>query len=147
MSVNLTLLSCRHELPVVFTYLRHSEWHELKCQVVSGCISLMISHVDHFLTNFSVSSGFFVNCFSKFLYSWNLFLWQRVQDYFLLHFFQFSVSVTILKSLIHMKLNFLQGVKYESVFILLNAAIQFNKHTLLKMLSFFHYVFNKYACS
>lgn len=50
---------------------------------------------------------------------------------------RFSVSVTILKSLIHMKLSFVQGVKYESVFILLNATIQFNQNNLLKMLSLF----------
>lgn len=53
----------------------------------------------------------------------------------------FIISITILKTLIHMKLSFVQGVKYESVFILLNAAIQFEQHNFLKMLSFFHYVF------
>jgi hypothetical protein len=47
------------------------------------------------------------------------------------------VSGLMLRSLIHLELSLVQGNKYGSVCILLNAGIQLDQHYLLKMLSFF----------
>jgi hypothetical protein len=50
---------------------------------------------------------------------------------------RFSVSNFMLRSLIHLDLSFVQGERYGSICILLNADIQLDQHRLLKMLSFF----------
>jgi hypothetical protein len=52
-----------------------------------------------------------------------------------------SVSGFTWKSLIYLKLNFVQFGKYGSVSILLQAFIQFNQNHFLKMLSFFQCIF------
>ena len=50
---------------------------------------------------------------------------------------RFSLSGFMLRSLIYLDLSFVQGDKYESIWILLHADIQFDQYHLLKMLSFF----------
>jgi hypothetical protein len=52
-----------------------------------------------------------------------------------------SVSGFILGSLIHLDLSFVQGDKYESIFICLHTNSQLNPQHLLKMLSLFHFIF------
>jgi hypothetical protein len=47
---------------------------------------------------------------------------------------RFSISGLVLKSLIYLKLSFMQGGKYGSICILLHAVIQFDQDHLLKML-------------
>jgi hypothetical protein len=49
----------------------------------------------------------------------------------------FSIRGFMGRSLIHLKLNFMQGDKYGFICILLQAVIQLDKHYLLKMVSFF----------
>ena len=51
---------------------------------------------------------------------------------------RFSVSGFMLRSLIHMDLNFVRAGRYGSICFLLPAGIQWDKHHLLKMLLFFH---------
>jgi hypothetical protein len=46
----------------------------------------------------------------------------------------------MLRSLIHLDLSFVQGNKYGSICILLHADIQLDQHSLLQVLSFFHYM-------
>ena len=53
----------------------------------------------------------------------------------------FSVSCFMLMSLIHLYLSFVKGDKYGSIFILLDTDSQLDQHHLLKMLSFFHFIF------
>jgi hypothetical protein len=50
---------------------------------------------------------------------------------------RFSSSGFILRSLIHLGLNFVAGDKYEFISILLHVDIQVNQHHLLKIPSFF----------
>jgi hypothetical protein len=45
------------------------------------------------------------------------------------------------RSVIYSDLSFVQGVKYGSIFILLHTDHQLEQHHLLKMLSFFQYMF------
>jgi hypothetical protein len=51
---------------------------------------------------------------------------------------RFSVCSSMLRSLIHFDLSFVQGDRYISICILLHADIQLEQHYLLKTLSFFH---------
>ena len=51
---------------------------------------------------------------------------------------RFSVPSFMVKSLINLDLSFVQGDKYESIFILLHVDIQLVQRPLLKMGSFFH---------
>ena len=59
--------------------------------------------------------------------------------FFFLTFFsiKFSVSGFMLSSLTHLELSFAQVDKYETIWVCLHAAVQFDKHHLLKMLAFF----------
>jgi hypothetical protein len=50
---------------------------------------------------------------------------------------RFSVSGFMLRSLIHLKLSFVQGDNYGYIFIFLHADSQLDQNHLLKMLSFF----------
>ena len=50
-------------------------------------------------------------------------------------------SNLIFKSLIHLEVMFVYGIKQCSNFILLHVAVQFLQHYLLKRLSFLYYVF------
>ena len=52
-----------------------------------------------------------------------------------------SVTWFMLRSLIYLDLSFVQGDKYGSICVLLNAEIQWYQHHLLKMLSLFHCIF------
>ena len=73
--------------------------------------------------------------------------WCSVQEIFPVHmclrlfpiffFFSFSVSGFIWRSLIHLNLNFVQGDKNGSIYILLHANCQLNQHHFLKILCFF----------
>ena len=54
---------------------------------------------------------------------------------------RFSVSSFMLRSLVHLELNFVQGDKYGSIFILLHSDSQLDQHHLLKMFSFFYCIF------
>jgi hypothetical protein len=56
-------------------------------------------------------------------------------------FISFSVSSFMWRSLIYLDLSFVQGDKNGSICILLHADLQLDQHHLLKMLSFFHYMF------
>ena len=47
----------------------------------------------------------------------------------------------MLRSLIHLDLRFLHGNRYGSVFTLLDGDIQLCQHSLLNIISFFHYIF------
>ena len=49
---------------------------------------------------------------------------------------RFSISGAVLRSLVHLELNFVPGDECMSICILLHAAIQFNQHYFWKMLSF-----------
>lgn len=51
-------------------------------------------------------------------------------------FIRVRVSGLLLRYLIPLELNFLQGERYRSIFVLLHPPIQFGQHNLLKMLSF-----------
>jgi hypothetical protein len=51
---------------------------------------------------------------------------------------RFNVSGVTLMSVIHLDLCFVQSYKYGSICILLYAAIQLDKHHLLKMFSLMH---------
>ena len=52
----------------------------------------------------------------------------------------FSVSGFMWRSLIHLDLSFVQGDKNGSIRTLLHANCQLNRHHLLKMLSFIHWI-------
>lgn len=58
--------------------------------------------------------------------------------------FKFSVSGFILTSSYQLELNFLQGNKYESVWVLLDAGGQADRNYLLQMLSYYQCVFLAY---
>ena len=58
-----------------------------------------------------------------------------------LSFIMFSVSGFMIRSLNSLKLSFVQGNKYGSIWILQHAIIQFDQYHLLKMLSYFQCVF------
>ena len=49
---------------------------------------------------------------------------------------RFIVSSFVLRTLIHLDLNSVQGDKYESIFIFLHAGFQLDQNHLLKMFSF-----------
>lgn len=49
---------------------------------------------------------------------------------------RFSVSGLMLRSLIHLKLSFVQDVKYGPIFIILYAALQFDQHHLFSVLQY-----------
>jgi hypothetical protein len=53
----------------------------------------------------------------------------------------FSVSGYMLKSLIHLDLNTVQGDKYVSILFFQHTDCQLVQHQLLKMFSFFHCIF------
>ena len=53
----------------------------------------------------------------------------------------FVVSGLTFRSLIHFEFAFVYGVRYCSNFILLQVAVQFSQHHLLKKLSFLHCIF------
>ena len=53
----------------------------------------------------------------------------------------FIVSGLTFRSLLHFEFIFVYGVRKCSNFILLNVAVQFSQHHLLKRLSFLHSVF------
>lgn len=48
---------------------------------------------------------------------------------------RFRVPGFMLRSLIHLELNFVQDDRYGTMWIFVHAAIQFDKHRLLEMLS------------
>jgi hypothetical protein len=54
---------------------------------------------------------------------------------------RFSVSGFMLRSLINLDFSFVQGDKYESIFVLLHTDSQLDQHHLFKMLSLFHCIF------
>ena len=53
----------------------------------------------------------------------------------------FTVSSLTFRSLIHFEFNFVYGGRECSNFILLDVAVQFSIHHLLKRLSFLHCIF------
>ena len=53
----------------------------------------------------------------------------------------FIVSGLTFRSLIHFEFTFVYGVRECSNFILLQVAVQFDQHHLLKKLSFLHCIF------
>jgi hypothetical protein len=86
--------------------------------------SFMRSHVD--------LSDLLVFCLGS------CFLWQCIQIYSPTSFsIRFSVSGFMLRSLIHLYLNVIQGDRYGTICILLHTDIQLDQNHLLKMLSFF----------
>lgn len=68
-------------------------------------------------------------------------LYQWIQGYPLLLFFQGQYVWFMLRSLISLELSFVQDDNYESIFILLHTAAQFDQNHWLKMLSFVQCVF------
>ena len=71
----------------------------------------------------------------------SLFLWHvfKTIPHFLLY--QIQVFSSVLRSLIHLKLSFVQGDKFRPIWILPCTAIQFDQHYLLKMPCFVQHVF------
>jgi hypothetical protein len=63
------------------------------------------------------------------------------QDSFLHSLLLHSVSVFMLRSLIHLNLSFVQGDKYVSIFIILHTDKKLDQHHIFKMLSIFHCIF------
>jgi len=54
---------------------------------------------------------------------------------------RFGLSGLLVRSFIHLELNFMQGDRFRSVCIHLHAALQFVQHHLLKMLSFIQHIY------
>ena len=63
-----------------------------------------------------------------------------IRLFFIFSSIRISIFDFMLRSLIHLYLNFVQGDKNGSICILLHADCQLNQHHLLKMLSFFHWM-------
>lgn len=110
----------------------HSVAYHFSWMVLSFVIQKLFSFVRSHLLNVGLSVSIMTVLLRK------SFLVPVKSRLFLRFFFyQFSVSGIMLRSLIHLKLNFVKDDKCAPIYILRHVNIHFDKHNLLRMLSFF----------